>query len=548
MNTKKEIQNILTDYFLWSKSNNLATSQILMSIQSFMNLSFIPDTKFIKDQTVNDENISTLLSKTVEFSSGRKQKGAYYTPNDVVNYTVYNLIYNYLTDRHRVLSVNEIKKETYDSSKVMEVCTEKTFLDPTCGAGEFALSVLQAKIFFLKSIGQDSKRNIIAALSTIYGNDIDENATLVSKLRILFYLYHSKVIEITDNITNIVNSNFSNYDFIFDSMPTNKEYDFIIGNPPYIEYRTMKKKPETNYGNVYADVLHNTNFHLHKGGGIAYVIPISFSSTLRMKSIREEEVSSFSKLIVLHFADRPDSLFRSVHQKVDIVFGLGFREKGNSIYTSSYNYWYKDERSKLFDGLSVIKNDNYDGGLLPKYGNTIQKHIYQKITNFYNRQLSDFIIKDNNSTYEGIYLAKRASFYIKSFLKNPKSNEYDHYVVIQISSKALLAILNSTLFWMYWVIISDGWHLTNKELDNFTIPLLDEKIDDKLTVLTDKLLERLEQTKVYVGTVQTDYEYKHKNALDIIDEIDDVLGSVYGLDSQEIKYIKGYERKYRGGE
>ena len=100
---------------------------------------------------------------------------------------------------------------------------------------------------------------------------------------------------------------------------------------------------------------------------------------------------------------------------------------------------------------------------------------------------------------------------------------------------------------MYWVIISDGWHVTNKELDKFTIPLLDKETDRKLSDLADKLLERLEQTKVHVGTVQTEYEYKHKLALDIIDKIDTILGNVYDLTDDEITYVKNYERKYRGG-
>ena len=155
--------------------------------------------------------------------------------------------------------------------------------------------------------------------------------------------------------------------------------------------------------------------------------------------------------------------------------------------------------------------------------------------------------RDNKGDYDGIYLSKRASFYIKAFFKDPKSNEYDHYRVNQISSKALLAILSSSLFWMYWVIISDGWHLTNKELEKFTIPLLDEKTDLELSKLADNLLDRLERTKVYVGTAQTDYEYKHKLALDIIDEIDETLGTVYNLTNSELDYVKNYERKYRGG-
>ena len=230
---------------------------------------------------------------------------------------------------------------------------------------------------------------------------------------------------------------------------------------------------------------------------------------------------------------------------MEIIIASGFEQPGNDIYTSKYNYWYKDERPHLFENIRIIKNDDYDGVSLPKYGCSTQKSIYKKVTDFENRQLSDFLIRDNKEKYDGIYLAKRAAFYIKSFFNNPGSNEYDHYRVEQISSKALLAILNSTLFWMYWVIVSDGWHLTNKELSTFTLPMLTQETDDKLSNIADQLIKRLEETKVYVGTVQTDYEYKHKQALDIIDKIDDILGEVYGLSPKELAYVKSYERKYR---
>lgn len=544
MSIKKSIENVFTNYINWTKENKSPNSiSTVVNIKNNLNISTVED----KKMKVNDANISLLLSNEVEFSSGRKQRGVYYTPTDVVAYTVYNLFLNTLTQKSDVRPIDKIKQESYDPSKILELCTKKIFLDPTCGAGEFILSVLQAKLYFLKSINQDSPKNIISAISTIRGNDIDENATLVSKLRILIYLYQENIIALDDKIFNIINSNFSNYDFIFDSIPKDCKYDFIIGNPPYIEYRSLNNKPKTGYGNSYADVLHNTNRHLYVGGGVAYIIPISFSSTPRMKEIRNEEINSFSKLIALHFADRPDSLFKSVHQKVEIVFGIGFQSKKPKLYTSKYNYWYKGERSELFNDLSIVENNDYDSVAIPKYGNEMQKDIYRKVTNFYNRQLSDYMARDNKGDYDGIYLSKRASFYIKAFFKDPKSNEYDHYRVNQISSKALLAILSSSLFWMYWVIISDGWHLTNKELEKFTIPLLDEKTDLELSKLADNLLDRLERTKVYVGTAQTDYEYKHKLALDIIDEIDETLGTVYNLTNSELDYVKNYERKYRGG-
>lgn len=540
--TQHEIKSILEKHF----STNQQTS-FLTNVQAILPFRLAVSQNKNNKKPINSSTVSAKLSKTVEFSSGRKRKGAYYTPVDVVNYTVYNVIHNYLTSGNEILPVSVIKEQRYNKNELLHLCTQETFLDPTCGTGSFLLSILEAKLFFLKAIRQDNPANILKLVQTIFGNDIDANAVLVSKLRILFYLQEHHY-QVNSQIIQALNNNFSAYNFIFDAMPNNCKYNFIIGNPPYIEYRSLDEKPKTKYGNVYADVLHNTNNHLKPNSSIAYIVPISFSSTPRMKSIRNEELKSFSNNIILSFSDRPDSLFNSVHQKINIIFGLNFNSNGtHNLYTSQYNCWYKDERQQLFERLSVVKNDDYNDFAIPKYGDVLQKNIYKKVTNTSNAPSLDLLTKSKTPSNNSIYLAKRNFTYIKCFLNNPKSNEYDCYDVVQLPAKTMLAILSSTLFWMYWTMYSDGWHLTNKELSTFTIPTIDDKTSKQLINLADELLQRLEETKVYVGTAQTDYEYKHKEALDIIDKIDDVLGIVYQLTPKEIHYIQNYVRKYRGG-
>ena len=60
--------------------------------------------------------------------------------------------------------------------------------------------------------------------------------------------------------------------------------------------------------------------------------------------------------------------------------------------------------------------------------------------------------------------------------------------------------------------------------------------------------EKLEKTKVYVGTKQVDYEYKHKECKDIIDEIDNEIAKIYKLSKTQLYYIKKFGLKYRLGD
>ena len=95
--------------------------------------------------------------------------------------------------------------------------------------------------------------------------------------------------------------------------------------------------------------------------------------------------------------------------------------------------------------------------------------------------------------------------------------------------------------------ISDGWHITNKELEMFKFDynLLNNEDKKKLINLALKLEKDLEMQKLHVGTKQTKYEYRHKKSKLIIDEIDLILKDYYQFTQEEYNYIIDYNLKYR---
>ena len=73
------------------------------------------------------------------------------------------------------------------------------------------------------------------------------------------------------------------------------------------------------------------------------------------------------------------------------------------------------------------------------------------------------------------------------------------------------------------------------------------RIDDFTNVsrLASELERKLEETKLYVGTKQTEYEYKHKSCVEEIHAIDDYINRLYGLTDAESLYIKNFAFRYR---
>ena len=323
---------------------------------------------------------------------------------------------------------------------------------------------------------------------------------------------------------------------------TNKKtYNIIIGNPPYVEYGKLEVVPPKRLGNAYANVVFNSLEQLSKDGVMGYIIPLSFVSTPRMSDLRKEIIGRSKKMIVVNFADRPDCLFTQVHQKLTILIAV----KGRSIcktYSSNYYYWYKSERTKLFNECAVYPTKYEFEGFIPKIGNPVEESIFGKILK--RQEDVDFlklqVIGKGNAN---VCLNMRGTFWMKAFDINPGSKEYNTYSFSKEMQPYIICLLNSSLFFFFWIVVSDCWHITGKELGNIRI-----RTDVDLGPfkrLSEKLLNKLEETKKYIGTVQCDFEYKHKFCKKEIDAIDDQLAQAYCLTPVELDYIKGYQLKYR---
>lgn len=499
---------------------------------------------------MTDENFQLSLFKVNEKSKKQKNNGVYYTSDDVARYIICNSflmkIKKDLNQTHNDKDCIKILRNLNKREK-NNILYKYTIFDPTCGTGEFLINAINIKLEILKN-EKITDEIILKIVETMYGNDIDDESIDICKLRIYFSLINklqNKKSYI--KLAEIINARFFSIDYIQKSRKIKTKFDIIVGNPPYVEYgkyqNENKCKLENNFGNVYADILKNSIDMSNENTVLGYIIPLSYISTPRMNKIREIIYEKAEKQLLLNFADRPDCLFTRVHQKLTIlIFRLGNGNK--EIYSSNYKHWYKEERKELLNGREINKINIYDiVNYIPKIGNKIEESIYKKVyteneNNMYDRQ-------DKNGTE--LYLNMRATFWIKAFTFNPGSNEYKKFRYNDKLYYFILCLLNSSLFWLYWTIISDCWHITTKELKHFVLP--NELIDNKIYMELYKKLERkLEKTKKYIGSKQTNYEYKHKLCKDIIDKIDDCIAKEYKLNKEEIEYCKNFALKYRVGE
>lgn len=503
-------------------------------------------------------NINTIkfhqeLEKTNEKTNIRKSKGVYYTPEDVTEYIIYNSIYQLIlhkiNQKSYIKGVDEIKQELSHILKEQpDLCCFiihfKT-LDPTCGTGAFLTKLFECKIDILSKIHKKITDNdIYRIISSIFGNDIDEYSIYITKIRLLFKVLHiNKLVDIK-KIFHYLDLNFYHLNFIQSHNNISHNYHLVIGNPPYVEKRTVEYADYMKYGNLYADVLHNSVDLLEDNGVMGYIVPISYISTTRMEKIRNYIKKNTLNQFILSYSDRPDCLFVGVHQKLNIIIAQKCKnhKSFHTVYTSDYKYWYKSERSKIFSNNDMIVNKFCQDDFYPKLSSQIEQDIFSKI----HLQGQSILSRQTINERYFLYLNKRATFWIKSFIKEPyNSNEYSIMYYNKDYIHLINCVLNSSLYWFYWIKISDCWHLTNKELSNFYIPDISKYQADIFKKLSIKLNNMLEKTKVKIDTKQAMYEYKHRLCKEYIDLIDDELAKLYNLTKNELNYIKKYQLYYR---
>jgi hypothetical protein len=115
------------------------------------------------------------------------------------------------------------------------------------------------------------------------------------------------------------------------------------------------------------------------------------------------------------------------------------------------------------------------------------------------------------------------------------------------------AILNSSLFYAYFIAYGDCFHLSETLATGFPIPpgiMQDERLAelgrDLNNSLTSNAVRKVIQTRD--GTEISYAEFYASASKGLIDEIDRTLAAHYGFSDEELDFIINYDIKYRLGQ
>lgn len=347
-------------------------------------------------------------------------------------------------------------------------------------------------------------------------------------------------------------------------------FDCIIGNPPYVEYSSIRKNytiTDTRIlesGNLYTFVIDRSLLVQKNHGYNGMIIPISAYCTARMGVFQQLEINNTETLYISNYAERPSKLFEGAERNLSIaVFKKLDESNACKIYTTFYYKWNAENRNILFDSLSYQEcSATILDGCIQKVSTKAEVSILNKLQKI-NSNVGYYTLrsKSKNVLYYrnsgGRYWKIMTNFQPKFILNNKNSvSSRESYLYFSNESELqnVLANLNSSLYFWFYVMHSDARTNNPSDLKNF--PFKHQDFQENHLELLKSLCKEfmhdmsknaiLKEAKYRTGDVQFQQFYPIKSK-SIIDQIDTVLAQHYGFTEEELDFIINYDIKYRMG-
>jgi hypothetical protein len=349
----------------------------------------------------------------------------------------------------------------------------------------------------------------------------------------------------------------------------NPGFDAVVSNPPYVDvtadnyYRDALQCASA--GNLYAYMLEVSGRFLARGGRTGMIVPLSLVCSERMAGLRAWCLENFSAVSAANFGIRPAKIFPNVDQRVTILFAdkpVESQTQRGRLLATRFHRWQEGQELHMIANLRHVDITHVPQDLgWPKLGDETGLAIACKLFAQKSRVGDHLGSGKWRFFYHGIgrYWLKAYNFeptYLKADGQPGRSTTLFELTASSAEiGHVILAILNSSLFFWFWVLYGDDFHLMPEQIATFpfTHNKRHQPIYAKLKRLVVALMRDYKKHSIlkrgrYPTGEITWQEFYPRRSKAIIDQIDDLLGMIYGLRRKEVEYIKTYDLEFRTDE
>jgi hypothetical protein len=341
-------------------------------------------------------------------------------------------------------------------------------------------------------------------------------------------------------------------------------FDVIIGNPPYVEYRPAKvsyRVQQRHYNsfdtaNLYAFCMERSGTLLRSHGRFGMIVPVSLLGLDDAAPIRSYLLQRYSRHVCSSYSIRPAKLFEGVDQRLCIYFGNRDSEK-QRILTTRYHHWSAEERGALFPTLSY-----QEAYVHPRLNRIVQlgcsesASVLQKLEQKHAKTIAHYYTSVSMARFL-LHYHRSPRYWIRAmdfeqYFKSPTSSRSIHHFrdlhfIGEYEGKFAGNVLNSSLFFHWFLLLGNGRNLTGTDVQQFPVGDLLPR-SPRVQRLFDTLMKDYENNSFTRVRKDCEFqEFRPNKSKGIMDDIDRMLAEYYGLSDQETDFIINFEIKYRMG-
>lgn len=342
-------------------------------------------------------------------------------------------------------------------------------------------------------------------------------------------------------------------------------FDVVIGNPPYVEYRRVRdtyRVRSAQYaseaaGNLYAFCMERLCGLLQSLGWFGMIVPTAVLGLDETKPLRDVLVGRFRENWFSTYSIRPSKLFDGVDQRLCICLETSRGKGPLRVWTTCYQHWNSEERAALFPKLEYAPSFVH-GRLqrIPQLGSAQAVSVLAKlesnakwpVARYFSSGKGGFLMHYHRSPRYWI----RAMDFEQYFKSPTRTRSVHHFRDIHFAEerqgKFIGAILNSTLFFFWFVSIGNGRNITSTDVAQFPVGQIGDDVLAAMPKLFDKLMEDYDKNSFVREREDCEFqEFRPSLSKPIIDKIDWLLGRHYRFTEEELDFLVNYDSKYRIG-